>query len=127
MESLGATAKSLQRVMLELRKVPGITAVAIIRRDGIVVDDILPRSVDSEKIGAMTAAIVGTAEAASDELRQGKFRRSIVDLVGSKIVSLGAGGEALLVALTKPDVNLGLVLIEMEEHATRVGGIFESG
>ncbi len=109
--------------MTDIRKVPGVTAVGIVRRDGIVIDELLPRSVDARKVGAMAATIVGTAEKVVEELRQGAFQQYVIEAEEGKIVSLGAGSEALLVALVKPNANLGLALMTMEEKASQVGGI----
>lgn len=118
-----AFQEGLRQVMMDLRKLPGVAAVGVIRRDGILIDELLPRSVDAGIVAAMAAAIVGTAEMAIDELHQGTFRQSIVECQDGMIISMGAGEEALLVALLKPNVNLGLVLMTMEEQASRVGGI----
>ncbi len=115
--------EGLDGVLTEIRKVPGIMAVGIIRRDGIVIDELLPRSVDARKVGAMAATIVGTAEMVVQELNQGIFQQSIIESEKGKIVSLGAGEQALLVALVKPKANLGLALVTMEEQASKVGGI----
>ncbi len=115
--------QSLQAAMMDLRKVPGVTAVGIVRRDGFIIDDMLPHSLDRRQLAAMAAAIVGTAEMALDELGHGTFRESVVEAEGGKIISMGAGPEALLVAVVRADANLGLTLVTMEEQATKVGDI----
>lgn len=115
--------QTLQEAMMALRKVPGVTAVGIVRRDGIVVDDLLPHSLDRRQLAAMAAALVGTAEMALTELDHGTFRESVVEAEEGTIISMGAGPEALLVALARADVNLGLALVAMEEQAAKVGDI----
>lgn len=112
--------EDLDGVMTEIRKVPGVTAVGIVRRDGIVIDELLPRSVDARKVGAMAATIVGTAEMVVQELSQGTFQQSIIESENGKIISIGAGVEAILVALVKPEANLGLALMTMEKQASKV-------
>ncbi len=119
----GALQEGLRQVMMDLRKLPGVAAVGIARRDGILIEELLPRSVDAGVVAAMAAAIVGTAEMAIVELHQGTFRQSIVECQNGMIISMGAGEEALLVSLLKPNVNLGLVLMTMEEQAVKVGEI----
>ncbi len=115
--------QDLQQTLTDLRKLPGVTAAGIIRRDGVVIDGILPRSMNTKKLAAMAAAVVGTAEVATRELYDGVFQRSIMEAEGGKFISVGAGEGALLVALTKPTVNLGLTLMTMEEKASKVGEI----
>src|SRR5438445_3457355 len=71
----------------------------------------------------MTAAIVGTSEMATIQLDQGRFVRAIIESDEGKLLSLGAGDEALLVALVYDDANLGLVLLALERAAKQVESI----
>src|SRR5438132_1219035 len=148
-------AARLQTVLAELRRLPGIfgatiarrdgiliahslpknmdpkkiaaKAAAIVRRDGLVVTHTLPEGVDPKIVAAMTAAIVGTSEMATIQLSQGRFVRAIVESDHGKLLSLGAGEEALLVALVYDDANLGLVLMAMERAAKQVERILQDG
>src|SRR5437773_1753220 len=117
----------LQSVLAELRRLPGILGVTIARRDGILIAHSLPKTMDPKKVAAMAAAIVGTAEMATIQLAQGRFVRAIVESDHGKLLSLGAGEEALLVALVYDDANLGLVLIALERAAKQVERILQDG
>src|SRR6266704_2010010 len=121
-----ATSARLQAILAELRRVPDILGVTIARRDGILIAHALPKSMDPKKIAAMTAAIVGTSEMAAIQLSQGRFVRAIVESEEGKLLSLGAGEEAFLVALVYDDANLGLVLMAMERAAKQVEEILRS-
>lgn len=109
--------------MARVRKIPGVTAVGVVRRDGIVIDELFPKSTDARRVGAMAATIVGTSEMAVEELNRGTFEKSIVEAEQGKIIALGAGSEAILIALVKTETNLGLALMQMGEQAQRVGEI----
>lgn len=109
--------------MADLRRLPDIVAVAVARRDGLIIAHDLPPGVDPKKAAAMTAAIVGTSEMAARELGQGKFMQAIVDGEGGKMLSTGAGEEALLVTLVRPEANMGLVLLGVERAARRIAAI----
>src|SRR5438094_297542 len=115
----------LQSVLAELRRLPGILGVTIARRDGILIAHSLPNAMDPKKIAAMAAAIVGTSEMATIQLAQGRFVRAIVESDHGKLLSLGAGEEALLVALVYDDANLGLVLMALERAAKQVERILQ--
>src|SRR5438309_1783478 len=115
----------LQSVLAELRRLPGILGVTIARRDGILIAHSLPKAMDPKKIAAMAAAIVGTSEMATIQLAQGRFVRAIVKSDHGKLLSLGAGEEALLVALVYDDANLGLVLMALERAAKQVERILQ--
>lgn len=113
----------LETTMDELSHLSDIKAAAVVRRDGLVITHTLPEGVDPKIVAAMTAAIVGTSEMATVQLAQGRFERAIIESDEGKLLSLGAGEEALLVALVYKDANLGLVLMGMEKAARLVDAI----
>src|SRR5438445_304248 len=117
---LGDAARRLQAILAELRRLPAVLGATIARRDGILIAHALPKTMDPKKVAAMTAAIVGTSEMATIQLAQGRFVRAIIESDEGKLLSLGAGEEALLVALVYDDANLGLVLLAMERAAKQV-------
>src|SRR5438132_525128 len=117
---LGDAARRLQAILAELRRLPAVLGATIARRDGILIAHALPKTMDPKKMAAMTAAIVGTSEMATIQLAQGRFVRAIIESDEGKLLSLGAGEEALLVALVYDDANLGLVLLAMERAAKQV-------
>src|SRR5436309_588921 len=117
---LGDAARRLQAILTELRRLPAVLGATIARRDGILIAHALPKTMDPKKIAAMAAAIVGTSEMATIQLAQGRFVRAIIESDEGKLLSLGAGEEALLVALVYDDANLGLVLLAMERAAKQV-------
>src|SRR5207245_9298042 len=102
------------------RRLCAVLRATVGRRDGLVVTHALPEGVDPKMVAAMAAAIVGTSEMATIQLAQGRFVRAIIESDEGKLLSLGAGDEALLVALVYDDANLGLVLLAMERAAKQV-------
>ncbi|HYV08498.1 MAG TPA: roadblock/LC7 domain-containing protein [Thermoplasmata archaeon] len=116
----------IEETIDELSHLTDIKSAAVVRRDGLVVTHTLPEGVDPKIVAAMTAAIVGTSEMATIQLSQGRFVRAIVESEQGKLLSLGAGEEALLVALVYDDANLGLVLMAMERAAKQVEEILRA-
>jgi len=116
----------IEETIDELSHLTDIKSAAVVRRDGLVVTHTLPDGVDPKIVAAMTAAIVGTSEMATIQLSQGRFGRAIVESEEGKLLSLGAGEEAFLVALVYDDANLGLVLMAMERAAKQVEEILRS-
>jgi len=47
----------------------------------------------------------------------------IVESNDGKLVAVGAGPKALVVALTPPDAGLGLVLVELDKAAEKIKNI----
>ncbi|MDI6903439.1 MAG: hypothetical protein QMC77_06875 [Methanocellales archaeon] len=68
----------------------------------------------------MSAAMLGAAETAVGELKNGIPYRIIVEFRDGKMIAAGAGPKALLVVMTPPEVSLGLILVEMEKAAEKV-------
>jgi hypothetical protein len=113
----------IELVLDELRKTGDIEASAVVRRDGLMISSDLPARVESRTVAAMTAALVGTAETTSSELKRGAFQEVVVDSEKGKIVAIGAGRMALLVSLMRPEGNLGFVLLSMERAAKSIESI----
>src|SRR5438876_624427 len=124
---LGDATKILQGILTELRRMPAVLGATIARRDGILIAHALPKTTDPKTLAALAAAIVGTSEMATIQLAQGRFVRAIIESDEGKLLSLGAGDEALLVALVYDDANLGLVLLALERAAKQVESILRDG
>lgn len=89
-------------------------SMAIVRRDGLLMK---ATSGNKEKFAAMIAIVLGAAETALSELGKGLPERIIVDTQDGRIVIMGAGSEALVAALIKPDPD---ALVEMEMVADKI-------
>ena len=113
----------LKKLLEEFESSGNVTGSAIVRRDGLMVLSSLPEAVNSKAVAAMTAAIVGTGETASNELAMGKLTQIVVESDQGKLISIGAGPETILTALVKPKANMGLILMNMERSAKKIGRI----
>lgn len=119
--------ESIELVLDELRKTGDIEASAVVRRDGLMISSDLPARIESRTVAAMAAALVGTAETTSNELKRGAFQEVVVDSEKGKVVAIGAGKMALLVSLMRPEGNLGFVLLSMERAAKNIEAILGEG
>jgi predicted regulator of Ras-like GTPase activity (Roadblock/LC7/MglB family) len=113
----------LKAVLSKLREA-GIESSAVILRDGVLIESDMPGSEeDNEAFAAMSAAMLGAAETATSELRQGVPRRVILEMGDRKIVEVGAGPLALLVASVGAGVQLAKALVAIDRAAQEVRGI----
>ena len=117
--------KELEDVLHHLERVGDIIGSAIVRRDGLLIASGLPSEVNSRAVAAMAAAIAGTSESSAKELKIGEFEQVIVNASTGQYVVLGAGPEAILIALLRKGANLGLVLLEMERAAQKIARLLE--
>ena len=105
--------EQLTEILQNLRKIGDIQGSSVISRDGLVIASDLSKSTDEETFAAMSAAMQGAAETAVSELKQGALNQIIIDAQNGKIITISAGEKAILVILAKPDINLGLILLEL--------------
>ncbi len=121
-----AVHQRLLGVLQELRRIPDVIAVALARRDGILIAHALPRSMDPKRIAAMAAAIVGTSEMAAGEMGLGPFFQSIVDSGRAKMLATGAGEEGILITMVRTDANMGLVLLSVGRAVQAIADLLDS-
>jgi|YelNatPaOPRAMG01_1025707.scaffolds.fasta_scaffold18067_7 predicted regulator of Ras-like GTPase activity (Roadblock/LC7/MglB family) len=115
-----AEKKELEDVLKELEKIGDIIGSAIVRRDGLLIASGLPSEVNARAVAAMAAAIVGTSETSTKELEIGEFQQVVVNASEGQYVAIGAGEEAILIALLRKNANIGLILLEMEKAAKKI-------
>ena len=115
----------IQEVLLELRRIPDVLAVALARRDGLPIAHALPKSMDPKRIAAMSASIVGTSEMAAEEMGQGQFFQSIVDSENGKLLATGAGHDAILITMGRTEANMGLVLLSVGRAVQAIVDLLE--
>jgi len=113
-------------VLQELRRIPDVVAVALARRDGLLIAHLLPKSMDPKRIAAMAAAIVGTSEMAAGEMGFGPFFQSIVDSEKVKMLATGAGEEGILITMVRTDANMGLVLLSVGKAVQSIADLMET-
>ena len=122
------TETKSERLGMALKKVvavSGVAGAAIVARNGLLISSELPRDVDEGRLGAMTATMMGAVETTGVTLSKGSVRRVIAEVEHATIVAMGAGPKAILVCTAENGVNLGMLLLEMEEQAMQVKTILE--
>lgn len=110
----------LSEELKKFKKTSGVTGSAILRRDGIMVISDFPFAANTKGIAAMTAAIVGTSETASNELKMGEMQEVSIETSKGKLISIGAGPEFIIVALAKKSAKTGAVTREMKKISDKI-------
>jgi predicted regulator of Ras-like GTPase activity (Roadblock/LC7/MglB family) len=112
--------EDLEKALAGLNQAGGVEATAIVSRDGLLMASNIPQGVQAETFAAMSATMLGAAETAVNELKKGIVERVIAESKEAKIITVGAGPNALLVTMTGAGATLGLVLVEMEKASEKV-------
>jgi predicted regulator of Ras-like GTPase activity (Roadblock/LC7/MglB family) len=113
----------LGKILQGLRKIGDVVGSAVISVDGLPIASDFGEGIDEETFAAMSAAMHGAAETAVSELKQGSLKQIIIDADKGKMMTIAAGEKAILVILTKPDINLGLALLELGRASGKISDV----
>ncbi|WP_174590706.1 ATPase domain-containing protein [Methanocella conradii] len=107
-------------VISDLKRVQGVRAAAIVSRGGILKSADVPGGVQGEGLAFAASTILNTAEAAAENLGEGKLGRLVVDIDERRLLVMGADERNLLVVLADQGGNIGPVIVEAEEAVKRI-------
>lgn len=85
--------------------------------DGFTMASALPEGMHEDRVGAMSAAILGLGERAATELGRGHLTEVFIEGDDGFVVLIAAGNRAVLTTLAQRDSKLGLVLFDMKAAA----------
>lgn len=113
-------AQALNQLMLDSQE---IQAAALVSLDGFTMASALPEGMQEDRVGAMSAAILGLGERAATELGRGQLTQVFIEGDGGYVMLIAAGSRAVLTCLADTDAKLGLVLYDMREAAGTIADI----
>ena len=102
---------------------PDIQAAALVSMDGFTMASALPEGMQEDRVGAMSAAILGLGERAATELGRGHLTQVFIEGDDGYVVLVAAGERAVLTTLTQSESKLGLVLYDMSAAAEAIAEI----
>lgn len=100
-----------------------VQAAALVSLDGFTMASALPEGMQEDRVGAMSAAILGLGERAAAELGRGHLSQVFIEGAEGYVLLMATGDRAVLTALASPSSKLGLVLYDMRESAEEIGAI----
>ncbi len=113
-------AAALDRLMQEDQD---IQAAALVSLDGFTMASALPEGMQPDRVGAMSAAILGLGERAATELGRGHLSQVFIQGDTGYVLLMSAGDRAVLTAIADSNAKLGLVLYDMRAVADDIAGI----
>ncbi len=112
--------QTLDRLMDENQEVE---AAALVSLDGFTMASALPKGMQEDRVGAMSAAILGLGERAATELGRGHLSQVFIEGESGYVMLIAAGDRAVLTCLAGKQAKLGLVLYDMREAADAIAEI----
>jgi predicted regulator of Ras-like GTPase activity (Roadblock/LC7/MglB family) len=110
-----------ENVLAELLRIDGVKGVAVVGKDGLVIEfESSDKAFDPDLAAAMVAAAYGSGSTVMERLMDGKTDILMVEGDRGKVLLIDAGENAMLTVFTEPKVNLGLIRIEMKRAAEKI-------
>lgn len=109
----------MYEILEELNKTIGVTGSMIVGQDGIVIASDLQTQHEDEAVGALAASIVSTVQKSMTRLSKDSLKQITVEGSGGKLF-LTDVGVGILAVTTDPQVNVGLIRLEIKNAADKV-------
>jgi predicted regulator of Ras-like GTPase activity (Roadblock/LC7/MglB family) len=112
---------TLSAALDELTRQPGVRGALVVSAvDGLVVADALMEDVDGGAVAALTSSLLRRMRGVAVLL--GQTAPQLVHLVGAEgsLLAAPAGEDLLVVAVARPEVNVGAVRLALRRAAERV-------
>ena len=103
-----------------------IEASAVMSRDGLSVASVLGEGVDSDRLGAMCAALLGLADTTAKELNRGTLKQVLLHGSNGFMLITHVGSKAVLAVASKPGTNLGMVFVEAKKTAKKIEAVIDT-
>lgn len=114
-------ANMLTSVLTELNGTSAdIEASGIISTDGLMIASVLPATMDEDRVGAMSAAMLSLGDRTAQELARGTLEQVLIKGAHGYVLMTYAGSESVLTVLAKPNAKLGLIFLDVKRAATSI-------
>jgi predicted regulator of Ras-like GTPase activity (Roadblock/LC7/MglB family) len=109
----------MYQILEELNKTAGINGSMIVGQDGIVIAADLNTNLQDETVGALAASIVDTVKKSMERISNENLKQITVEASKGKLF-LTDVGIGILAVTTDPQVNVGLVRLEIKNAAEKI-------
>ena len=96
--------KGITLIIDELMKVKGVSVVALVRKDGVVIESESTLNLDEDTLGALVATSIGASEALASEFSLGEFDVLLSEYTHGKILMATVGNYVLAIFTDKTTV-----------------------
>jgi hypothetical protein len=104
----------MEEILKRLRNdTPGVSAVALVSNDGLIISSLLPETIEAERVAAISAALLNQGESSSEDAMLGEMSQITIRGMEGFIIISRAGKDTLLTVFTTTNAKLGLVLFDI--------------
>ncbi len=118
--------EKMNSILRELRSsLQEIEAAVLISSDAMALASDISDDADEEKIGALSASVLGMGERAARDLKRGELDQVYIKGDQGYLLLVHCGPDALLSLLVRPEAKLGVVFMEGKRTAEELAKLFE--
>jgi predicted regulator of Ras-like GTPase activity (Roadblock/LC7/MglB family) len=103
----------MYQVLSELNKTAGITGSMVVGNDGIVIASDMEEKYEGDTVGALAASITTNIQKSLERLKTSPLSQVTIEADQNKLFFTDAGKLGILVVTTEPQVNIGLIRLEI--------------
>ncbi len=103
-----------------MNEVEGIQSVALVSREGLIVNSILEEDVSPMHIAAMSAIILSTCERVLMELKKGELDVCIIQGTDGKFIVMECGEDFIIVCVLEEDARMDIAFTKMRATVNKV-------
>lgn len=119
-------AEKIHEILERLRRMDtDIQGTAVATNEGLVIASSLTENLDEERLSAICAAAATVTRRTAEELDKGEPTEVHIRTPKGYILIMRGGVSSLLVAITRPAANLGLILLDMRRVAREIASVLE--
>jgi predicted regulator of Ras-like GTPase activity (Roadblock/LC7/MglB family) len=115
---------TIRDLTVAIRQRPGIEAVVVLGRDGLLIDSQSASSLDAEGLAARVPGIVATADEIGATTGKGEMRIALIEQERGYAIVSAVGDDALLCVITSPTADLGSLLYDVRRHRESIARLF---
>ena len=104
-----ASAKSSKKILNNLLALQGVSAVAVIGRDGFVIESESKSDIDLDALGAVVSTGYGSSEVMASEMNLGNIAQTMIECEQGKILMADCGGHSVLAVIADSNAIIGNV------------------
>ncbi|MBA2707922.1 MAG: roadblock/LC7 domain-containing protein [Gemmatimonadaceae bacterium] len=115
---------TIRDLTVAIRQRPGIEAVVVLGRDGLLIDSQAAVSLDAEDLAAHVPGIVASADNVGATTGKGAMRTALIEHEDGYAIVSSVGDDALLCVLASTSADLGSLLYDVRRHRESIARLF---
>ena len=102
------------------KKSTEIQSSAVMTRDGATIASLLGNNADTNRLGAMCAALLSLGDKTANELERGALKQVLLHGDNGYLLIIHVGSNAVLAVVSNQSSNLGMIFVEARNTAQKI-------